>query len=106
MCCEGRGRRRRPRRPLSPSRRLLVCANDWRKNSWTVEVADLAVENCMTTNNDLDPSAPSHDDVSNSGTTPQGGIPEFDNESHDLNDDAPSNPPSGSGEQPAPEEKI
>ncbi|HUR34608.1 MAG TPA: hypothetical protein VM032_12485 [Vicinamibacterales bacterium] len=60
----------------------------------------------MTTNNDLDPSEPSHDDVSNKDDAPDQAIPEFGDEAHDENGDAPAPTPPGSGDRRAPEERI
>jgi hypothetical protein len=52
------------------------------------------------------PPDPAHDDLSNTRPERTEGIPEFDNESHDRNDDRPDRTSSGSGERRGPEEKI
>jgi len=52
------------------------------------------------------PPDPAHDDLSNTGPERTEGIPEFDNDSHDRNDDRPNRTPSGSGELRPPEEKT
>jgi hypothetical protein len=49
---------------------------------------------------------PSHDDLSNTGPERDEGIPEFDNESHDRNDDHPGTTPSGSKAPRVPEDTI
>lgn len=59
----------------------------------------------MTNDNVLDPSDPSHDDVSSPEPERNVGVPESDNESHDRND-RPNAQPSVPADDRAPEEKI
>jgi hypothetical protein len=67
---------------------------------------NIAVALGMSNDNDPASPAPSHDDLSNPGSERNEGIPEFDNESRDRDDDRADAPSSDSNESRAPEEKI